>query len=81
LKVYFSHIKGCSIAFRGYGSLQKKKIQEQMIRSTEVLKDWEDAGPLDYLAAKKLLDVIAAILAEEYVQTARQNPDIFKEES
>ena len=28
-------------------------------------------------AAKKLLDVIVSILAEEYIQTAKQNPDIF----
>ncbi len=27
--------------------------------------------------AKKLLDVVVSILAEEYVQTARENPDIF----
>ncbi len=28
-------------------------------------------------SAKKLLDVVVSILAEEYVQTARENPDIF----
>ena len=27
--------------------------------------------------AKKLLDVVISILAEEYVQTAQENPDIF----
>ncbi len=30
-------------------------------------------------AIQKLLDVVAATLAEEYIQTARQNPDVFKE--
>lgn len=28
-------------------------------------------------AAKKLLDVLASLLAKEYVQTARENPEIF----
>ena len=30
-------------------------------------------------AVKKLLDAIVATLAEEYIETAKQNPDIFKE--
>ena len=29
--------------------------------------------------AKRLLEAIVSILAEEYIQTAKQNPDIFKE--
>lgn len=28
-------------------------------------------------SAKKLLDAIVSILAEEYIETARKNPDIF----
>ena len=28
-------------------------------------------------SAKKLLDVIASSLAEEYIETAKNNPDIF----
>jgi hypothetical protein len=28
-------------------------------------------------SAKKLLDAIASSLAEEYIETAKQNPDIF----
>ncbi len=28
-------------------------------------------------AAKRLLDVLVAILAEEYIQTAKENPEIF----
>ena len=28
-------------------------------------------------AAKKLLDALVSILAEEYIQTAKANPDIF----
>lgn len=30
-------------------------------------------------SVKKLLDAIVSILAEEYIETAKQNPDIFKE--
>ncbi len=30
-------------------------------------------------AVKKLLDAIVSILAEEYIETAKQNPDIFTE--
>ncbi len=30
-------------------------------------------------AAKKLLDTIVSILTEEYIETAKQNPDIFTE--
>lgn len=29
-------------------------------------------------AAKRLLDAIVSILAEEYVETAKKNPEIFK---
>jgi hypothetical protein len=28
-------------------------------------------------AAKKLLDVLVSILSEEYIQKAKENPDIF----
>jgi len=28
-------------------------------------------------AAKKLLDVLVSILTEEYIQTAKENPEIF----
>lgn len=28
-------------------------------------------------AAKKLLDVLVSILKEEYIQTAKENPEIF----
>ncbi len=30
-------------------------------------------------SAQKLLDAIVSILAEEYIETAKQNPDIFTE--
>lgn len=33
----------------------------------------------DNPAAQKLLDVVAAIIAEEYIQTVRKNPKVFKE--
>jgi hypothetical protein len=34
--------------------------------------DWQE-NP----SVKRLLDVIVSILAEEYAETAKQNPDIF----
>ncbi len=30
-------------------------------------------------AVQKLLDVVASIIAEEYIQTARQNPEVLRE--
>lgn len=33
----------------------------------------------DNAAAKRLLDVIVSILAEDYIQTAKENPDLFSE--
>jgi hypothetical protein len=32
-------------------------------------------------SVKGILDVIASILAEDYIQIAEQNPEVFKEES
>lgn len=46
------------------------------------LFDEEVLGSLNYAentAAKRLLDAIISILADEFIQTAKQNPDIFKE--
>jgi len=31
----------------------------------------------DNLSVQKLLDIIASILAEEYIEIAKQNPDVF----
>ncbi len=31
----------------------------------------------DNAAVKRLLDVIVSILAEDYIQTAKENPEIF----
>jgi hypothetical protein len=36
---------------------------------------WKDNPPI-----QKLLDVIVSILAEEYIQTAKQNPEVFLRE-
>ena len=44
----------------------EKKIEKPINLS------WED-NP----AVQKLLDVVASILAEEYIQIAKQNPDVF----
>lgn len=35
------------------------------------------SDPLDDCSVQKLLDVIVAILAEEYIAIVRQNPEIF----
>ena len=32
---------------------------------------------LDNSSVQKLLDVIVSIIAEEYIQVAKQNPDVF----
>jgi len=33
----------------------------------------------DNLSVQKLLDVIASIIADEYIQIAKQNPEVFSE--
>ena len=33
----------------------------------------------DHLSVQKLLDVIASIIADEYIQIAKQNPEVFSE--
>ena len=46
----------------------------------QYLKEESSRVSLDYsenLAAKDLLDVIVSILAQEYVQKAKENPEIF----
>ncbi len=34
---------------------------------------------IDNLSVQKLLDVVVAIIAEEYIQIAKQNPDSFSD--
>ena len=33
---------------------------------------------IENLSVQKLLDVVVSIIAEEYIQIARQNPDVFQ---
>ena len=42
--------------------------------ATRISFSWQDSPPI-----KHLLDVISSIIAQEYVQIAKQNPKIFKE--
>ena len=61
----------------------KFKEQESMTEAIEAAPDlFDEVSSISLTwsenpAAKRLLDVIASILAEEYIQTARQNPEIF----
>jgi len=49
-------------------------IPDSQDEGFQISLDWK-SNP----ATKKLLDVVVAILAEEYIETAKQNPDIFTE--
>ena len=41
----------------------------------QIALNWQDN-----LSVQKLLDVIASILTEEYIEIAKQNPDVFSNE-
>jgi len=61
----------------------KKKKNKKMAHpvETDTLQGNSSIG-LDYAenpAAKRLLDAIVSILAVEYVETAKKNPEIFKD--
>ena len=43
-------------------------------KAARICFSWQDSTPV-----KHLLDVISSIIAKEYVQIAKQNPEIFKE--
>jgi len=53
--------------------------------SVEVERDSEeeiqliDFNWMDNPSVQKLLDVVVSIIAEEYIEIARQNPDVFGE--
>ena len=51
-------------------SVQYKKNHTTKAQPTSL--NWAD-NP----SVQKLLDVVASIIAEEYIQIAKQNPDIF----
>jgi len=41
----------------------------------------ENFSWLDNPHIQKLLDVLASIIADEYIQVAKQNPEVFKNEN
>jgi len=43
-------------------------------KATKISFGWQDSPPI-----KHLLDAISSIIAEEYIQIAKQNPDVFSE--
>ncbi len=49
---------------------QVEKSRKTTIQPTSV--DW-----IDNPCVQKFLDVVATIIAEEYIEIAKQNPDIF----
>ena len=49
--------------------IAEKNINEKISR---VRLDWKDNS-----SVQKLLDVVVSIIAEEYIQIARQNPEVF----
>jgi len=48
------------------------QIAAEQVNNTKQAVSWKDNPSI-----QKLLDVIVSILAEEYIQTARQNPAVF----
>ena len=49
-----------------------KNLPSPQEKGFQTSLDWQE-NP----SAKKLLDAIVSILAEEYIETAKKNPDIF----
>ncbi len=54
-------------------NIEISKTQGQAPTKTDPL-DWKNSS-----SAKRLLDVISAILAKEYIETAIKNPEVFLE--
>ena len=51
-----------------------QKISDPKSKNLQDVFNWPDSP-----AVQKLLDVVAAIIAEEYIQTVRKNPEVFRE--
>ena len=51
-------------------SVQAKKNTEKIVQPTSF--NW-----IDNSSVQRLLDVVVSIMAEEYIQIAKQNPEIF----
>lgn len=50
---------------------QAKKNSEKTIQPTSL--NW-----IDNLCVQRLLDVVVSIIAEEYIEIAKQNPEMFR---
>ncbi len=50
---------------------QAKKNSEKIVQPTSL--SW-----IDNPSVQKLLDVVVSIMADEYIQIAKQNPEIFR---
>jgi len=48
------------------------QVEKNSKTTQPISLNWSDSP-----SVQKLLDVIASIIAEEYIQIAKQNPDIF----
>ena len=53
-------------------------MKQTIIKETTCNNNITQLSWKDNLSAQKILDVIALILAEEYIAIAKQNPEIFK---
>ncbi len=49
-----------------------EKSKKPQIDTQSISLNWADNPSI-----KKLLDVVASIIAEEYIQIAKQNPEVF----
>jgi len=52
--------------------VQTEKNSEKIVQPTSL--NW-----IDNPSIQKLLDVVVSIIAEEYIQIAKQNPDLFSD--
>lgn len=52
-------------------TVQAKKNSEKIVQPTSL--SW-----IDNASVQRLLDVVVSIMADEYIQIAKQNPEIFR---
>ncbi len=50
------------------------QVKENSKTTQPISLNWGDSP-----SVQKLLDVVASIIAEEYIQIAKQNPDLFSD--
>ena len=53
-------------------TLSENEVQGQSPAGTTPSLNWQDS-----LSVQRLLDVISSILADEYITTVKQNPEVF----